>query len=339
MLKGALIGFGKIAKTGHMPAYVSPAICPMAKITAVCDMDESLRDVVNAEFPGTKFYSDIDLMFQEEAIDFVDICLPPSLHRVAVEKALTNKKHILCEKPLAQNVSDSKRIELMIKNSSLVFSICHQYKYSPIWSRFKDFTKQHGGNGGMFIQFNVFRTGADNGYFKSNPAWRTDRKISGGGILSDTGVHYIYLANWLMGSPERVTAINKKLGNSSLNVEDSSFVLLEYEKGIVEINLTWASDQRENLARISSGSSSLVYNGKCLTKYETDKVRNIEVPDASDKRSYIALYEKLLEDFFEKVIISGENYQSITEAYDTIRLLDACYTSANESRTIVPGKL
>ncbi|MCU7494131.1 MAG: Gfo/Idh/MocA family oxidoreductase [Ignavibacteria bacterium] len=335
MLNGAFIGFGKIARTGHMPAYLRPDIRSKAKITAVCDMDESLREVVNAEFPGIKFYNDVDLMLEEEAIDFVDVCLPPSFHRLAVEKALTNNKHILCEKPLAQNVSDSKRIELMIKNSSLAFSICHQYKYSPIWMKFKDFTECHNGNGGIFIQFNVYRTGADNGYFRSNPGWRTDRKVSGGGILSDTGVHYLYLASWLMGAPVKVTTVNKNLGNSYLNVEDSSFVLLEYEKGIVELNLTWASDHRENLARISSGSSSLVYNGKCLTRYDADKVQNIEVPDASDKSSYIVLYERLLVDFFEKILAGKENYQSITEAYETIRLLDACYTSALESRTVI----
>ncbi|MDP4175448.1 MAG: Gfo/Idh/MocA family oxidoreductase [Bacteroidota bacterium] len=335
MLKGAVIGFGKIARTGHMPAYLSERISKKIKITSICDPDETLKETISKEYPGIRFYKDPDEMFNKEIIDFVDICSPPLFHKHVIEKAIVNKKHILCEKPLSHNLSDSQKISQSIKESKIKFSICHQYKYSPIWKEFKEFVENGNNESGIFIQFNVYRTNADNGFFKNNPSWRTNKKISGGGILSDTGVHYIYLSNWLMGKPLSVTACNTELGSNNLEVEDTSLIILEYERGIVQINLTWAADRRENLAKASSRNGSLVYMNNTLTSFQGEIRKTIEVPDASDKKTYISLYENLLDEFIGKIKDQDKANNSIDEALETIYVLDACYRAAKEKRTVV----
>lgn len=332
MLRGAIVGFGKIARTAHMPAFLSTNISSIAKIAAVCDLDNSLRNIIDQDYPGIKYYYELDELLNSEHLDFIDICLPPVFHLTAIEKAVLCCNHILCEKPLAHSLSDAGKIELLIKRHKIKFSVCYQYKYSPIWIKFKEFTQEHKSASGLFLQFNVFRTNADVGYFKNNPGWRTTKEISGGGILSDTGAHYIYLSNWLLGKPLNVSVVNTSLKYPRLDVEDTSLVTLEYDKGIVQINLTWASDHRENYARISSDTGSLTYVNNSLIKNESGQITQIAVPDASDKSTYITLYEKLFKDFLQKIVTNTENYDLLDEAFETSRILDTCYLAANENR-------
>lgn len=57
-----------------------------------------------------KLYSNYQELCKDTDIDSVSICLPNFLHAPAVIEALEAGKHVLCEKPLAPNLEDGKRI-------------------------------------------------------------------------------------------------------------------------------------------------------------------------------------------------------------------------------------
>lgn len=44
--------------------------------------------------------------------------------------------------------------------------------------------------------------------------FKGNKEISGGGILSDTGFHYLYLSNWLLNNPGRITTINNNVAHN-----------------------------------------------------------------------------------------------------------------------------
>ncbi len=50
---------------------------------------------------GLDVYESLEAMLADDAIDMIDICLPPHLHVSAALAALRAGKHVLCEKPLA----------------------------------------------------------------------------------------------------------------------------------------------------------------------------------------------------------------------------------------------
>lgn len=336
MLRGAIVGFGKIARTNHLRAFYDIRLNDKVIITSAVEIDDNIRETIKKEYPGINFYKTQDELFEKEKLDFIDITTPPKYHKSIIENALAKNVHIICEKPFTLSLDEAEELYPKISNSNILFVPCHQYKYSRVWGEFKQFIKQLHSDTKVFIQFNVFRSGADPGLKTNDEPWRLNKDISGGGILSDTGFHYLYLSNWLLQSPLKVTTINNNLSHPKNEIEDTSQVILEYEKGTVQINLTWSFHSRKNEAKLISKEGSLFYNGEdFLTKNFDGFEEQIAVPNISDKSHYTGLYVDLFSEFVEAIEKTKISKEGLIEAYNTIDLLSKCYESAAELKTIV----
>jgi len=335
MLKGAIIGCGKIAQTSHIPAFLDVLIKDKIKIIAGMDTDENRLKEFKLHFPDAEVFTDEEKLFNNCQLDFVDISVPPNFHSLYIEKAISRQLHILCEKPLSTDVKSARKIWKKLTNEYKgVFFPFHQYKYSPIWSHFKKFVIESDQNEKFFIQFNVLRKQADIGYDAFSPLWRIDKRKSGGGIIADTGYHYLYLSQWLLGNPNKIFALATKLRAETYPVEDTATINLTFDKGIVQINLSWAASDRYNSAFISSNNGFIKYDGNSLLKVMNGEIKQIDVPDASDKKTYISFYTNLINDFIN-IIESKQNFNAgIIEAYNTQRLLRKCYLAARLGKSV-----
>ena len=338
MIHGAIIGIGKIAQTAHLPAYEDDRISGRARIVAAVDPSEESRRIAGERYPALRYYETAGEMFEKEQIDFIDICATPRYHGELVREAVRRHKHILCEKPFAESLPEARRLKRLLSGEqSLVFMPCHQYVYSPLWGQLKSFLCGHQSEDRWLLQFNVFRTGADPGLHTGGSAWRVDRSLSGGGILADTGVHFLYLSSWMLGNPLAVTARGTQLVHAGEPVEDTATLLLESAKGDTQITMTWGADRRANSALLLGRQGSMVYDGTTLKEFSEAGTRTHAVPDASDKSHYVSLYVSLIDEFVGAILAGGEHGQWIEDAYRSIRLLDACYRSADEGKTIRIG--
>jgi predicted dehydrogenase len=63
-----------------------------------------------AEEFGYATTTDAASVYDDPAIDLVDVCLPTPLHAEHVTRALDAGKHVLCELPLAATMADARRI-------------------------------------------------------------------------------------------------------------------------------------------------------------------------------------------------------------------------------------
>ncbi|RPI17468.1 MAG: gfo/Idh/MocA family oxidoreductase [Ignavibacteriae bacterium] len=332
MINGAIIGTGKIAVTGHMPAYLSTNIQDKVKIAACADTHKESRNNFTKQFPDIPVYTSLDEVLRNHTLDFADICVPPIYHTDYIEKSAAYNLNILCEKPFTSSSEDAEDLKELLLKTGKAFVPCHQYRYSPVWRKFKEMINENTGK--WILQFNICRLQADSGFNPDNPSWRTDRSISGGGILADTGVHYIYLTTWMLGKPLSVTARTYAIKSKSYSVEDTAIVNIECENGISQINLTWSADKRANSALLVNESASLYYNGKTLEKNCKGKSEKIYVPDASDKTTYITQYVRLIEDFVA-CIQENQNCEAwINEACNSVKILNTAYESADSNRTL-----
>jgi predicted dehydrogenase len=335
MLNGAIIGFGKIARTNHLIAFQSDELKNKINVTAAVEVDKEIKEEGKKDFGYINFYESLDKMFETEKVDFIDITTPPKYHKEIINWALEKKLHIICEKPFTLSFQEAKEIYSRINDSNILFVPCHQYKFSPLWSEFKSFVDELPDDTKIFLQFNVFRTGADPGLNTKISPWRLNKEISGGGILSDTGFHYLYLSNWILGKPKKVTSVNHNLSHSKLDIEDTSEVILEYDKGIIQINLSWAYHARRNEAKLISPKGSIFYDGNnYLIKNFNGIEQKISVPDASDKSHYTKLYINLFSNFLDAIQKKSFFKDGLFDAYNTIYLLDKCYESSREKKSI-----
>jgi predicted dehydrogenase len=329
MLKGAIIGFGKIARSSHLDAYRNEALKDIVEVSAAVEPNPQNLLISKKEFPDIRFYKSLEELLDNETIDFVDITCPPQYHYELLEKCIAKKLNILCEKPFTLNLKEAESIREKLLDSSVVFMPCHQYKYSPIWSEFKAFIDSQEGFSRPLIQFNVLRTQADPGLETLTDKWRKSSAELGGGILIDTGVHYLYLASWMLGKPVKVMSNLMTLQHLDYNCEDSAIVMLESEKGAAQITVTWAADKRYNNAILVCKNGSIYYEGGTkLIKSDSSGIEEIQVPDASDKKHYSMLYVNMFRRFFNAVKNKQQNINWIDEAYQSIYLLNKCYESS-----------
>jgi predicted dehydrogenase len=228
MLEGAIVGIGKIAQTGHLPAYLTKQIRERAEVVAGVDPNEQSRMIAAEQYPHLRLYENVEQLFNEEKVDFIDICATPQVHGQIINAAVRQGIHILCEKPFALSLKEAENLSnLLRKERSLAFVLGHQYRFSPLWQQMKSFLSNGKPGDKWFLQFNVFRKEADPGLHVDGPKWRTKPHISGGGMMADTGVHYLYLSLWMLGMPYSVTAQGYQLRDGDDTVEDTAFVVLE----------------------------------------------------------------------------------------------------------------
>src|SRR6516162_10274983 len=95
-LRLAIVGFGKIATTRHVPAI---AASPDVELVAIADPRATAPDVPN--FPSLE-----QLLKQGPAIDAVTLCTPPQVRSAQALIALEAGKHVMLEKPPGATVSE-----------------------------------------------------------------------------------------------------------------------------------------------------------------------------------------------------------------------------------------
>ncbi len=334
MLKCAIAGFGKIAETAHLPALLGPEARKRIEITCAVEVSEARQAVLKALAPNVRIYPTISELAAHESVDFVDICLPPNLHAGAINEAIEAKINILCEKPLARSLAESEELVAAIKASGIHFRPCHQYSYSPVWTKFKEYLDVVSDGAKAFLMFNIFRLHADNGFDPKNPGWRVDPSLSGGGILVDTGYHYFYLLLRMLGVPKSVNCSVFNLHHTDYKGEDSAFVDFTMPRGTARLNLTWAGSERHNSAVIVSPNGAVNYDGHQITFTREGITETVQMPDMSDKSNYIALYERLFLDFADSIASGTSDYTGLDEAATAMKMLGLCYQSDGERRRI-----
>lgn len=103
-----LIGAGAASQAIHIPSIA--ALGDLLRVVHVADTNTDIGEEV-ARRTGARFSADIDELLRDKSVDVVAVCSPDWLHADHVEAVCrAGKRAILCEKPLAQTMSDAHRI-------------------------------------------------------------------------------------------------------------------------------------------------------------------------------------------------------------------------------------
>lgn len=333
-LRGALLGTGNIALRGHVPQWSGDErLRDEVEIVAVADLSPANLGLARASFPGARTYSRVEDLLAREEIDFCDVCTPPSTHRPIVESAAARGLHLLCEKPLANTLSDAEVLATSVRSAGVVFQPCHQYHYSPQWMAVRELLPRLGTI--RLAEYDVRRLEANPGNPNWQPKWRTDRSLAGGGILVDHGAHILYQLMSVLGKPETVQATVRTLGHSDYEVEDTACVVLDFGRTLASIRLTWAARRREIRFRFSGEHGELVGDDQRIFLLTEHGDEEIHFSDGMSKDSaHSGWYSPLLRRFTERVRTREAGTEPLEEALMVTRLIARAYESSTEGRTI-----
>jgi len=261
-MRGAIVGFGEVARHGHWPAY---ARCADAKIAAVVDRSAERRALARSLVPGVATFETLEELAAAIAVDFVDICTPPALHAPPILEAIARGWHVLCEKPFVLDPVLLERIRTRAVAAGVAVLPVHNWKFAPI---IRNATRRYeaGLIGSLrLLDIEVSRLQAAptaDAVHASN--WRRDPALAGGGILMDHGWHAVYLAlHWFRQSPMDINAwCHRPTGGA---VEDEAEVMLTFPEGTASIHLTWNGEVRRNRIRLTGDLGEIFIDDDTLT--------------------------------------------------------------------------
>ncbi len=146
MIRVGVVGLGFMGKT-HFNCYKTISD---VQVAAVCDADEKkLTDpsgmagnLAGAEkpldFTGVELYTNFAEMLAKAKLDAVSITLPTYMHAEHTVKALRKGLHVMCEKPMALDVAQCKRMIAAMNKSGKMLQIGHCIRFWPEYVKAKE---------------------------------------------------------------------------------------------------------------------------------------------------------------------------------------------------------
>ena len=235
-----IVGLGRISmdhfmpgvkqgNTGHIVALVSghrPKAEQQAKMYGVAD---------NAIYS----YEEYDRIRDNKGIDAVYIALPNNMHAEYTIRAAKAGKHVLCEKPMATSVADSKQMIEVCHAAGRKLMIAYRCQYEPVNLKAIDLIRR-----GQIGTVQAIESA--NGFNISPGEWRLNRKMSGGGPLMDVGIYSLNACRYLTGEePHDIHANSSVIDYDGRfnEVEENVGWTMKFPSGVVaSCNTTYGGD-------------------------------------------------------------------------------------------------
>lgn len=272
-LRVAVIGCGNISVM-HLDSIVN---LEESELVAVCDIKAD-RAKATAEKYKVKSYTDYNLMFEQESLDAVHICLPHYLHVPVACDAFKKGINVLSEKPMSIKYEDAVRAVNMAEEYGVKYGVIFQCRYNTpiklVKQRIED-----GSLGAVKCGRTTLTWYRPDNYYDSSD-WKGTWDKEGGGVVIDQAIHSIDLANWMIGSePVEIQSSLHNRNHSNMIVEDSAEGLIKYKNGALlsfyAMNNYLVDEPIEIRLLCENGKAVFSYDHAVIT-YNDGRVETVE---------------------------------------------------------------
>ena len=333
-IKFALIGCGKIAEK-H-----AEHITNVGELVACCDIVESKALKLATKYNAKSYKYSMDLLSSGLETDVVSICSPNGLHAQHSIEALNSGFHVLCEKPLANSVSDcGEMIKVAEINNRRLFAI-KQNRFNPPVVAVKK-ALDSGILGRIYsIQLSCFwNRNAD--YYRDS--WKGTKDLDGGTLYTQFS-HFIDLIYWIVGDVKNVHAFTRNFAHKDIiEFEDTGVIALEFYSGAIgTINYTVNSfgKNMEGSLTIFAENGTIKIGGQYLNELEYHNIENFvfgDLPSGGKANEYgiyqgsMSNHDKVYENLVD-VLTNGDSISTNSfEALKTVEIIDKIYQSATKN--------
>jgi predicted dehydrogenase len=251
------------------------------EMTALCGRDEAAVKQAAIDMGWNGYETDWKKLVTRQDIGLVDVSTPGDSHAAIAIAAANEGKHVFCEKPLANTLTEARAMAEAVKKNGVVGMVNFNYRRVPAVQLAKRLI-QEGRIGKIYHWRSVYLQD-----WIMDPnfplVWRLQKDIAGAGTLGDLGAHSIDLARMLVGEISEVTGMTEtfikqrpKLGGTTtslgavgtaemgeVTVDDAALFMTRFENGAVgTFEATRFANGRRNYNsfEINGSKGSIVFN-------------------------------------------------------------------------------
>jgi predicted dehydrogenase len=358
-----VLGAGAWAEFAHLPGYKRD---PRCELVAIADPVVERAQGFAAKFDIPHVFSSHEELIGRDDIDLVDVCTPSATHFELSWAALSAGKHVLCEKPVAYDFTETLRAAALARDMGVKTKLGFTFRYSPAMQYMKDLIA--GGYVGTPFIFN--------GY-EQNSQWldpktplrqvdhTADQTVIQVSSLEGYGAPIMDLAHLFMGSrfkevvgtmrnfiPERVVRATGTM--MRMNIDDGDIFIGDFESGAfgsIQTSFVTVGNYPGLEARVYGSKAALICrlveeNGICesLKAATGDQVefRELDIParfyppGGSKTESWRSLfYANLVSSFISEILSDGpENEGNFEDGAHVQELINAVELSCRERRWV-----
>lgn len=323
------IGILSTAKIGY--EHVAPAIVKAdnAHLSGIASRDKKKAKRMAARFGAPLACGSYEELLASDAIDAIYIPLPTSHHVEWTLKAIQAGKHVLCEKPIALNAADIKKLIAARDKAQVVVSEAFMVTYHPQWLKVRDLLDK--GAIGRLRMIDASFT-----YFNKDATNMRNRPELGGGALPDIGVYPTVTS--------RFTTRKEPVALSASVEYDAEFATDCYAHTQIEFD---GFDMRMYVSTQMANRQSMVFHGDKgfielsapfnSNLYEGDEIRvHNRAHDETRVYRYTGLdqYKFQIEAFCKAVKSERHSVFSLEDSLLNQKVIDAIYKAGKSGKRV-----
>jgi predicted dehydrogenase len=275
-----VLGYGGVARA-HVHALLrvghatQPPLRPV--LVALCGRTHAAVEAAALRYGALASYTRWQELVRDPRVEILINAAPNDLHADPSIEAVSLGRHVLCEKPLARDAAEAKRMASAAGTAGVVHQVSYNYRHVPAVLLARRLVRE--GRLGSIYHFRA-RYCDDSLLDPASPrTWRQDRARAGSGAVGDLASHVLDLARFLVGEIAALSAASRifipqrrgEAGIEEVDVEDAVVATLEFEGGAIgTLEASTLCPGRKNLLwfEISGSGGTVVFDLERLNELQ-----------------------------------------------------------------------
>lgn len=272
-----------------------------------------------------RVHSSYEALLADPEIDAVYLPLPNSLHLPWGLKALQAGKHLLCEKPLANNADEAQQLADAAAGANRVLAEAMHYRYHPLAARIQHICRHQLGRIQRVEMFNCFP-------IVSAKDIRYDYSLGGGGMM-DLGCYAVSLLRLIAGEEPTVVRAAAKLAGPKIDRRMEVDLQLPSGGTAHLVCSIWSWPALKSEATVTGEAGELrIGNPFAPHLFHFLKLKTASGATKEQLKGLDTTYDYQLRSFVAAVNGGPRVLTDGDEAAATLRIIDAAYQAAGLPR-------
>lgn len=336
----AFAGCGGVVNYGHVPSYRA---CGFT-LVGCYDVNRAAAEETARTHGIPKVYAALDDLLADAEVAIVDIAVAPWVQREIVPQVINARRHLLCQKPLAERYADAEAIVGLARAGGVKLAVNQQFRWSPLIRALRAVQQQEWLGKILDVQVQV----------SIHTPWELWPWIAARPRLEVLyhSIHYLDTLRFLFGDPALVTSHHTRHPDQTIQGETKTVTVWEYPSGLQILVAVCHYDRTPGVYSTLRVLGTMgVFEGTIGTNYNYPHGRNDTAKFfslADPLRNFdVTLPGKWIPDAFygpmaslmEAIQTGGEPVTSGEDTLGTLRVVEAAYRSAAERRSVSPQEI